>query len=123
VRPIAVEHGMGMVVWSPLAFGILTGKYDDGLPQGARLTRIDWLREAEYAEQKIQRVREFTTHAERLGCSRAQLALAWAAVQNGVSSVILGVTRLEQLRENLGALDIQLTEDVTAGIDDLFPPL
>jgi len=120
-RPVAVKHGMGLVLWSPLAFGMLTGKYDEGFPEGARLTRLEWLREWAYADEKIERVRRFKVQADRLGCSRAELAIAWAAAQRGVSSVILGVTRIEQLHENLGALEVDLTKDVLTELDGIFP--
>ncbi len=121
VRPVAVEYGMGLVLWSPLAFGMLTGKYDDGLPQGSRLQRLEWLREEAIADERIERVRKFKTQADRAGCSRAQLALAWAAAQPGVSSVILGVTRIDQLRENLDALSVEITDDMAAALDEAFP--
>ena len=121
VRPAAVEYGMGLVVWSPLAFGILTGKYDDGLPDDSRLARLDWLREESYSEERLERVRTFKGCADALGCSRAQLALVWATAQAEVSSVILGVTRLEQLHENLAAIDIKVSEQLMARLDTIFP--
>jgi voltage-dependent potassium channel beta subunit len=121
VRPIAVEYGMGLVLWSPLAFGMLTGKYDDGLPEDSRLARLEWLREEVYAEDRLQRARRFKQHADELGCSRAQLALAWAAAQSDVSSVILGATRLEQLQENLNALELEVTPELMAQLDTVFP--
>ncbi len=121
VRPVAVEYGMGLVLWSPLAFGMLTGKYDRGLPEGARLERLEWLREEALTEERLERVRKFKAHADGAGCSRAQLALAWAAAQPGVSSVILGVTRLEQLRENLAALKVEVSPELTASLDETFP--
>jgi len=121
VLPAARKFGMGTVIWSPLEMGILTGKYDEGLPAGSRLARIDWLRESELKAQKVEQARAFKPLAERLGCSRTQLALAWAASQPGVSSVILGVTRLEQLRENLAALKLEITADMRTALDKLFP--
>ena len=121
VRPVAVEYGMGLVLWSSLAFGMLTGKYDDGLPEDSRLARLEWLREEVFAEERLESARQFKRHADELGCSRTQLALAWAAAQADVSSVILGVTRLEQLQENLGALDVQVTQEGLAQLDALFP--
>ncbi len=122
VLPAAQRFGMGTVVWSPLEMGILTGKYDEGLPADSRLARIDWLRESELKTQKVEQARAFKPLADRLGCSRTQLALAWAASQPGVSSVILGVTSLEQLRENLAARKLEITADVSAELDKLFPP-
>ncbi len=122
VRPVATEKGMGLVVWSPLAFGVLTGKYDKGLPKGSRLAQIDWLREPHYKEEYVEPARRFKAYADQLGCTRAQLALAWVAAQPGVSSVILGATCVEQLRENLGALQLEVPEDTRVGLDELFPP-
>lgn len=121
VQPAASDHGMGLVVWSPLASGLLTGKYDDAVPEDTRLARIDWLREQLFEGDGREKVRAMKTLADDLGCTRTQLALAWAAAQPGISSVILGATSLEQLRENLGALDVTLTDDVRAGLDELFP--
>lgn len=121
VRPAAEDLGMGLVVWSPLASGLLTGKYDDGVPAGTRLARMDWLREQVLEEERVERVRAMRSVADELGATRTQVALAWAAAQPGISSVILGATSVEQLRENLGALDVSL-DDASAGrLADLFP--
>lgn len=120
-RDAAVENGMGLVVWSPLASGLLTGKYDKGLPADARLTRIEWLREGILNEENVETVRRFKKIADEVGCARAQLALAWIAAQPGISSVITGATRLEQLRENLGSLAIKITPDLDKKIQELFP--
>lgn len=121
VEPVARESGMGLVVWSPLASGLLTGKYDDGLPKGTRLSRIGWLRGAVLREERLEKVRRFKKVADGLGCTRAQLALAWALGRPGVSSVILGATRPEQLRENLAALSLNLTDDVRRELEGIFP--
>ena len=122
VLPTVKKFGMGMVVWSPLEMGILTGKYDEGLPAGSRFARIDWLRESELKAQKVEQARKFKPLAEKVGGSRTQVALAWAASQPGVSSVILGVTSLEQLRENLAAMQLKIPTDVRTELDKLFPP-
>ena len=121
VQPAAEEMGMGLVVWSPLASGLLTGKYDQGVPAGSRLSQIDWLRESVLKEERIERVRKMETVAKRLGCSRTQLALAWAASRRGVSSVILGATAVEQLRENLAALEVEVTAETERDLDAIFP--
>lgn len=120
VRPTTEELGMGLVVWSPLASGVLTGKYDAGIPAGSRLDHIKWLREGLLTEEKMERVRRFGDLAEAWGCSRTQLALAWAAKQPGISSVILGATRKEQLLENLGALNVKLTPEQDQELKSLF---
>lgn len=119
--PATQELGMGVVVWSPLASGLLTGKYDDALPEDSRLARMDWLREKLFVEDKLAAVREMATIADELGCSRAQLALAFAAKGPSVSSVILGATRLEQLEDNLGALAVELDDTTLARLQALFP--
>ena len=121
VLPEAEKNGMGLVVWSPLASGLLTGKYDRGVPKDSRLGRIDWLREHVLTEERLKRVRSMKAVADELGVERSQLALAWAASRPGVSSVITGATRLEQLRENLGALAIKLSKHALAELDKIFP--
>ena len=122
VLPAVKKFGMGTVIWSPLEMGILTGKYDGGLPKGSRFARIDWLRESELKEKKVEQARKFKPLAEKVGGSRTQVALAWAASQPGVSSVILGVTSLEQLRENLASLKLDIPAEVRTELDKLFPP-
>ncbi|MHC4392429.1 MAG: aldo/keto reductase family protein [Planctomycetota bacterium] len=120
VSPAAKKLGMGLVTWSPLASGALTGKYDDGVPAGTRMSRIDWLREQILTPENLERVRGMKPIAERLGCTRAQLAIAWALGAPGVSSVITGATRVEQLEENLGSLDVTLDEETRSELETLF---
>jgi len=122
VRPAASDLGMGLVTWSPLAYGILTGKYDAGVPKDSRLDHLEWLREGSLTEDRIERVRKFKTIADKLGASRAQVALAWAAAQPGISSVILGVTSEQQLEENLGARRVKLDLEDLKALNELFPP-
>lgn len=119
VRPKAKQHGMGLVTWSPLASGMLTGKYDNGVSDG-RLSRIDWLKETLYTEKNLQRVREMKKIADSFGCTRGQLALAWLAAQENLTSVILGATSIEQLQENLGALKVSINSDVDSELKRLF---
>ncbi len=120
VAPTALDLGMGTVVWSPLASGILTGKYDNGVPENTRLARIDWLREG-LTEDKLARVRAFGERAQSLGVTRTQLALAWVASHPAVSSVILGATTLDQLAENLSALAVKIPEDLKVELEKIFP--
>lgn len=120
VQPAVTESGMGMVLWSPLAFGLLTGKYDDGVPTDARLARQEWLKEQHYNDPNIDRVKKMKTIADELGCSRAQLALAWLLKQPGVTSVITGATKPEQLKDNLGALNINVTDEMDQELKDIF---
>lgn len=121
IVPAAESTGMGLVVWSPLASGVLTGKYDDGVPEDSRLGRMDGLRARLLESEVLERVRAMKAVADAAGCSRTQLALAWAAAQRGISSVILGATSVAQLEENLGALDVQITPEVAAALDGIFP--
>jgi len=121
VRPRADDHGVGLVVWSPLASGLLTGKYDAGMPKGSRLEQIEWLRKGLLVPDKIDRVKRMTPLADALGCTRTQLALAWTAAQPGVSSVILGATSVAQLQENLGALDVKFDAATSSKLDEIFP--
>ncbi len=119
VQPKATQHGMGLVTWSPLASGLLTGKYDNGVSEG-RLSKIDWLKETLYTEDNIQRVRAMKKIADQLECSRGQLALAWLAAQPGMTSVILGETSIEQLQENLGALKVTITPEIDKDLKKIF---
>ncbi len=116
--------GLGLTIWSPLASGLLTGKYDNGAIPGTRasLPGYEWLREelvGEAARPKIERVKKLKTIAERFGCTRAQLAIAWCLKNPHVSSAITGATRREQMKENLGAMPVveRLTADVMREID------
>jgi voltage-dependent potassium channel beta subunit len=120
-RPRASERGVGFVVWSPLASGLLTGKYDSGVPKGSRLDQIEWLKKGLLVPDKIDRVKRMKPLADALGCTRTQLALAWTAAQPHVSSVILGATSIAQLAENLGALDVTVDAATSAQLDTLFP--
>lgn len=122
VRPAASELGMGLVVWSPLASGVLTGKYDDGIPPGTRLDRIEWLRGSGLTDERRARVKRFGQLAADAGISRARLALAWTLAQPGVSSVITGATAPDQLTENLAALSVTLSDELRAGLDAIFGP-
>lgn len=120
VQPAVKECGMGAVTWSPLASGMLTGKYDDGIPDESRLSRIDWLKETVYTDENLEKVRKFKALADAAGHPRARLALAWALLQPGVSSVLMGATSRTQLEENLKALDVSIGEDLAEEIDHLF---
>ncbi|GAB4467643.1 MAG: aldo/keto reductase family protein [Anaerolineae bacterium] len=122
IIPKAREAGLGLVTWSPLASGLLTGKYDDAVPEDSRLARIDWLRESVLKEESLDKVRRFKPVAERLGVSRAELAIAWALRDEAISSVITGATRVEQLESNLKAAELKgrLTDEVLAELDVIF---
>lgn len=101
--PLYGKYGMGTTIWSPLCYGVLTGKYNKGIPQGSRLEKEEWLRDA-ITPERIAKVEKLMGIAKELGCTMAQLALAWCLKNPHVTSVILGATRPEQIQENLGAL-------------------
>jgi voltage-dependent potassium channel beta subunit len=109
--PLYQEIGLGTTIWSPLASGLLTGKYNQGIPPGTRasLPGYEWLKasfEGEEAAAKLQKVRELEPLARESGCTLPQLALAWCLRNPRVCTVILGASKVEQLRENLQVLDI-----------------
>jgi len=122
ILPVTASKGIGLTTFSPLASGMLTGKYDDGLPEDSRLAREDWLRESWFKEEKRELVRRLKPIAAGLGITRVQLALAWILRQPGVSSVITGATRVAHVESNLKAVDVELDEDVLAQIDATAPP-
>ena len=106
--PLYDEYEMGTTVWSPLASGALTGKYLKGIPDGSRaaLPGYEWLREHILTPANDEKVRGVLAMAEELGCTPAQLAIAWCAKNPSVSTVITGASRVEQVRENMGALAV-----------------
>jgi len=122
--PLYAGLGLGTTTWSPLASGILTGKYRDGIPEGSRMTvpTYDWLREeieSEKGQAQIRKAAELEGVAKDLGISQAQLAVAWCLKNPHVSTVILGASRPQQLSENLLALEklSLLTEEVMEKIE------
>lgn len=126
-RNLYTNIGLGTTIWSPLASGYLTGKYNTGIPEGSRLAQDDLQRmrnfyESEEGQNRIKKVKELETIANDLGCTTAQLALAWCAQNPNVSSVILGATKVAQLEENLKALPIiaQLSDDILQKIEDIL---
>jgi voltage-dependent potassium channel beta subunit len=102
------DIGLGLTTWSPLASGLLTGKYLDGVPDGSRATLkgYEWLRDALTDPDRNDKVRALKAIADDLGCSLSQLAIAWCASNPNVSSVITGASRVEQVHENMGALAV-----------------
>jgi len=122
VVPACRDTGMGIVTWSPLASGVLTGKYDDGIPADSRLGRIEWLRKSMLEKRNpLPQVRKMQPIADAMGCSRAQLAIAWVAAQPGVSSVITGATSVAQMQENLAAASLEIPAASLKELDALFP--
>ncbi|MCU0225670.1 MAG: aldo/keto reductase [Acidobacteria bacterium] len=109
--PLYDAIGLGLTIWSPLASGLLTGKYNDGIPPGTRATLpgYEFLHKRfvdDEATRRIEKVRRLQPIAQLLGCSLAQLAIAWTIKNPRVSTTILGATKVAQLRENLGALEV-----------------
>ncbi len=121
------EIGLGTTTWSPLASGLLTGKYNDGIPDGTRvsLEGYEWLRkmfESEEAQKRLEKVRQMTSVAEELGCTMAQMALAWCLKNPNVSTVITGASRASQVVENMKALEVveKLTPDVMEQLEEIL---
>lgn len=119
----AQQHGIGIVVWSPLAGGILTGKYNEGIPADSRIADpdYDWLRQY-VTEESIAKIRQLTEVARELDATVAQLALAWLLRLPEISSVITGASRVSQVHENLKAAEVKakLTPEALARIEEIL---
>jgi len=117
------DIGLGTTIWSPLASGMLTGKYVNGIPKGSRgaLKGFNWLKDELTDKDKIAKVRKLMPIAKELGCTLAQFSLAWCAKNPNVSTVITGASRVEQVHENLKALELlpKLTDDVMKRVDKI----
>ena len=114
--------GLGLTIWSPLASGVLSGKYNEGDPGDTRLSMqgLDWLRERQLNEDRVRRTQRLTKEVAReLGISMPQLALAWCLYNEHVSTVILGASKVKHLKENLSAVEAldKLTPEVIAQIE------
>jgi voltage-dependent potassium channel beta subunit len=127
LAPLFRKIGLGTTVWSPLASGLLTGKYNRGIPEGSRLDLegYDWLKRqynSEEGQRQIEKVRQLSRIADELDCSMAQLALAWCLKNPNVSSVITGASKPEQVRDNMKALNVvpKLTDEVMGRIEDIL---
>lgn len=119
-------YGIGTTIWSPLKSGILTGKYNREVPKGSRMDTkgYGWLKntwDRDKAEQ-LPKVEKLMEVAEKLGCTVGQLAIAWCAKNKNVSTVLLGATKMHQIEENLGALDVarKLDENLMRQIDQIL---
>ncbi|HEX5313490.1 MAG TPA: aldo/keto reductase, partial [Gammaproteobacteria bacterium] len=124
------DFGIGTTTWSPLASGILSGKYADGIPAGSRfdLEGYGWLREmveSERGRARIEAASKVAAIARELDATPAQLAIAWCLRNPNVSTVILGASRPEQLRQNLDALEVyeRLDETVVTRLEELTAPV
>lgn len=107
--------GLGTTIWSPLAAGVLTGKYNEGIPEDSRLhiKGFEWLVEKQLNEQRIACVQQLSGISAQLGCTMAALAIAWCAKNPNVTTVILGATKATQLQQNLAALEVMPLLDET----------
>jgi voltage-dependent potassium channel beta subunit len=118
------DIGLGLTTWSPLASGLLTGKYLDGVPAGSRaaLPGYEWLAGLLTDKGRNAKVRRLAEVADDVGCSPAQLSIAWCARNPHVSSVITGASRVEQVHENLGALEVleRLDDELAARVEAAF---
>ncbi|XP_028985997.1 voltage-gated potassium channel subunit beta-3-like isoform X4 [Betta splendens] len=119
--------GVGAMTWSPLACGLLTGKYNEGVPERSRaaMKGYSWLKErlcSEEGKKQLSKIKDLHLLADRMNCTLAQLAIAWCLRSEGVSSVLLGVSNTDQLLENLGSLRVltQLTPPLVAEMDTLL---
>lgn len=119
ILPTAARHGLGVVVFSPLAQGLLTGKYNAGIPEGSRAASSRWL-ERDLTEANLEKIRRLSALAEQLGFTVAQLALAWILRRPEISSAITGATKPQHVASNVAAADMQLSEDVLAEIEGIL---
>jgi aryl-alcohol dehydrogenase-like predicted oxidoreductase len=119
------DYGYGMTTWSPLASGLLTGKYNKGIPADSRgaVKGYEWLKEQLTDEGALAKVRALQPIADELGVTMAQLAIAWATKNPNVSSVITGASRVAQVQENMKAIEVaeKLTSEIMARIDAIAP--
>lgn len=119
------DIGLGLTIWSPLASGVLTGKYLSGTLAGSRATLkgMGWVAEAAADPVKTAAVKEFVGVAKELGCTPAQLALAWCSKNPNVSTVITGASQIAQVHENMKALDVmgKLSPSLLERLDMMFP--
>lgn len=121
IMPTCASHGIGLTVFSPLAQGLLTGKYNDGIPADSRAARIEWARQG-ITEESIATVRQLTALAQELGITVGQMALAWILRRPEISSVITGASRPEQVVANAAASDVELSAETLARIEAILNP-
>lgn len=119
--PLYREIGLGTTIWSPLSSGLLSGKYNDGIPPGSRATLkgYEWLREYIITPQNLEKVKKLQPIAAQLNCTLAQLALAWCLKSPYVSTVITGASQPEQVVENMKALEVapKVTSEVMGKVE------
>jgi aryl-alcohol dehydrogenase-like predicted oxidoreductase len=117
------DIGMGSTIWSPLASGLLTGKYNNGIPSGSRMSipGFDWLKEKVIVGENIEKVKKLKPIADKLGSNLASLSIAWCIKNPNTTTAILGATNRDQLTQNLEALKLLplLSEDVLNEIEEI----
>ena len=122
--PVFDKYGMGTTIWSPLASGLLTGKYNNGIPEGSRLALENyvWLKDRMMQDDKLECVKKLAKVTDELGTTLATLSIAWCIHNPNVTTAILGATKESQLTENLKALDVytQLTPQIMKEIDEVM---
>jgi voltage-dependent potassium channel beta subunit len=122
LAPLAREFGLGLTTYSPLYYGILSGKYNDGIPEGSRATLPDmgWIRDR-ITPERISIARELTALAQEIDLTTAQLAIAWILRRKEVSSIITGATRIEQMDENIAGTEYidRLSDDTLEQIEQI----
>ncbi len=119
IIPTCSQHGIGLTVWSPLAQGLLTGKYNDEVPRGSRADISKWL-DDDLTEENLDKIHKITAIAEDLNITTAQLALAWILRLNEISCVITGATKPQHIEKNADAAEIKLSEDVLEQIEKIL---
>jgi voltage-dependent potassium channel beta subunit len=122
--PIFQNQGMGTTIWSPLASGLLSGKYNNGIPEGSRLSiaNYSWLKDRLIEQDKLHKVRKLEAVAKELNTSLATLSIAWCICNLHVTCAILGATKEQQLMENFAALELypRLTFEILQQIEDIM---
>jgi len=119
ILPTAEKYGMGMVVFSPLAKGLLTGKYNEGVPEGSRAATSNWL-DRDLTEENLVKTRKLTALAQRLGLTPAQVALAWVLRRLEITAAITGASKPQHVMGNVKAAGVKLTPDVLAAIEEIL---
>jgi len=118
------DHGLGTTIWSPLASGLLTGKYNKGIPKDSRMNMegLDWLKDKTLSEKRIEKVKQLSALAKEIGTNITLMAIAWCLKNCYVSTAIVGASKKEQLKENLKAIDVidKLTDDVMERIEEIL---
>jgi voltage-dependent potassium channel beta subunit len=120
ILPTAKQLGIGLVVWSPLAGGMLTGKYNSGVPAGSRGEKTNWL-ETKLNDRNLDRVKRFCKLAREAGHEPGHMALAWILLRPEVACVITGATHPEQVLANVRTVDLRIAPDLAQRIESIFP--